>query len=549
MDAHLFSRFCRAALPRLEGAWLEKIQEPLPGLVCFSLTLPNRKTERKVQLCLCARRKEPFLFLTSRRLTAGKAPGAPVMRLRKYTLGRRIAACVPRFAERQLWLLMGGQSQAAADAPEGTSIWLLLDLRDGPALRFCTPEEQPQEDALRWPEPQELAEACAHWQDWPVLTPALRRTLALYDDPLDRQALLEDLRIGDGDLFLYQRPAAPTAAEPVCRLSAWPLPAALLGPQPECWQETCREDVLEAMEEAGKQLVLDPLSRQAAQAAALPLTRRERKLERLLDKLREEEARLARMCAAQPDALALQENCWRWPADFRAGQVEVPAGSHGPARTVSLDARYSLRENMARLFHTARRGRRGQEHLVERRRQLEQELDALRTARDAAQRGGIAADAVAENTRLPLPPSVPKNVQLFVSEDGFVLLRGRDAKGNLAARKLAAPHDIWLHADGGPGSHVIIRRAHAGQTVPDRTLEQAGALAANKSWLRDAARARILYAEVRHIRALRGAAPGTVRMDKIWLSREVIVDPSLELRLTPGQETPDSKPVQVQDSP
>ena len=141
MDAHLFSRFCRAALPRLEGAWLEKIQEPLPGLVCFSLTLPNRKAERKIQLCLCARRKEPFLFLTSRRLTAGKAPGAPVMRLRKYTLGRRIAACVPRFAERQLWLLMGGQSQAAADAPEGKNIWLLLDLRDGPALRFCTPEE------------------------------------------------------------------------------------------------------------------------------------------------------------------------------------------------------------------------------------------------------------------------------------------------------------------------------------------------------------------------------------------------------------------------
>ena len=110
--------------------------------------------------------------------------------------------------------------------------------------------------------------------------------------------------------------------------------------------------------------------------------------------------------------------------------------------------------------------------------------------------------------------------------------------GNLAARKLAAPHDIWLHADGGPGSHVIIRRAHAGQPIPDRTLEQAGGLAANKSWLRDAARARILYAEVRHIRALRGAAPGTVRMDKIWLSREVTVDPSLELRLLPEESVP-----------
>lgn len=538
MDAHLFFRFCRAALPRLEGAWLEKIQEPLPGLVCFSLTLPNRKTERKMQLCLCARRKEPFLFLSRRRLTAGKAPSAPVMRLRKYTLGRRIAACVPRFAERQLWLLMGGQSQAAEDAPAGTGIWLRLDLRDGPALRFCAPGEEPQEDVLRWPEPQELAEACARWQDWPVLTPALRRTLQLYDDPLDRQALLEDLRIGDGDLFFYRCSDSPAAGEPACRLSAWPLPRALLSPRPDSWQEECRADVLAAVEEAGTLLVLDPLARQAAQTAALPLSRRERKLERLLDKLKEEENRLARMCAVQADALALQENCWRWPTDFRADAVEAPAGAHGPARRIALDIRYSLRENMARLFHTARRGKRGQEHLVERRRQLEQELAALRIARDAARRGGMAAEVEAGNARLPLPPSVPKNVQLFVSEDGFVLLRGRDARGNLAARKLAAPHDIWLHADGGPGAHVIIRRAHAGQTVPERTLEQAGSLAASKSWLRDAARARILYAEVRHIRALRGAAPGTVRMDKIWLSREVPVDPTLEQRLLPRERTP-----------
>lgn len=539
MDAHLFLRFCRAAMPRLLGAWLEKIQEPLPGLLSCSLTLPNRKTDRKVQLCLRAHRKDPFLFLTTSRLAAGRPPSAPVMRLRKYTLGRRIAACVPNFAERRLWLLMGGQSQAAEDAPEGKTIWMLLDLREGLSLRFCAADEQPREDALRWPAPDALADACAHWQDWPVLTPALRRTLVHFD-PLDQQALLEDLRLGDGDLFFYRPQHPPQPGEPACRLSAWPLPAPLLGPTPDNWKEEIREDILAAVEEAGKCLALDELTRQAAEAAALPLTRRGRKLQRLLDKLREEEERLDRMCAARADALALQENCWRWPADFRAAIVAVPEGGHGPARDIPLDVRYSLRDNMARLFHTARRGLRGREHLVERRRALEQELAALEAARDAARRGGPAPDAVADNTKLPLPPSLPKNVQLFISDDGFVLLRGRDAKGNLAARKLAAPHDIWLHADGGPGSHVIIRRAHAGQDIPERTLEQAGGLAANKSWLRDAARARILYAEVRHIRALRGAAPGTVRMDKIRLSREVAVDPALDLRLLPRpDESPD----------
>ena len=69
--------------------------------------------------------------------------------------------------------------------------------------------------------------------------------------------------------------------------------------------------------------------------------------------------------------------------------------------------------------------------------------------------------------------------------------------------------------------------------MPERTLDQAGALAACKSWQKDAARARILYAEVRHIRSMRGAGTGTVRMDKILYSREVPVDASLETRLLP----------------
>ena len=65
------------------------------------------------------------------------------------------------------------------------------------------------------------------------------------------------------------------------------------------------------------------------------------------------------------------------------------------------------------------------------------------------------ASAVWPAWRRPLP----RNVQIFVSEDA--------------------------------GAHVIIRRAHAGQEVPARTLDQAGSLAAGKSWQKEAARARI----------------------------------------------------------
>ena len=85
MDAHLFFRFCEELAPRIIGGWLEKVQEPAPGLLAFNINLPTRGQSyaqaggsRKCQLCLRAARKEPFLFLSRSRLAAGQAPSAPV---------------------------------------------------------------------------------------------------------------------------------------------------------------------------------------------------------------------------------------------------------------------------------------------------------------------------------------------------------------------------------------------------------------------------------------------------------------------------------------
>lgn len=526
MDAHLFRRFCDTLLPLLAGARLEKLQEPAPDM----LTLTFYGAGRKRQLCLRFGRKEPFCFLTEHRISAGHAPSARLMRLRKYTADRRVAACVAHCWQRRLWLLLG----KSAPADPGTLLtWLLLDLREGPSLHFLDVQAAPETEDARWPAPAELAQARRDWRQWPVLTPALRRSLEHLEEP-EQWALLEDLRAGGGDVFLYR------AASGIRAVSAWPLPPSLRGEL----REESGPDALSLLEQAGQSLVLERLAEEQATAAALPLTRRGRKLERLLEKLREEEARLERMRAAQADALALRENLWRWPPELRAPGVSVPAGEHGPAREIRLDPRLTVREVMERLFHTARRGQRGLEHLALRRADLHAEAAALERARQESMAGAVTGnvkDATASGPRgatattgFALPGGLPKNVQLFISEDGFALLRGRDAKGNLAARKLAAPHDIWLHADNGPGAHVIIRRAHGGQTVPERTLDQAGGLAACKSWQRDAARARIIYAEARHVKALRNAPAGTVRVDRVFASREVPVDHELEIRLLPG---------------
>ena len=573
MDAHLFRRCCEDLIPLLVGARVEKIQEPADGLLALMIYSGGRKR----QLCLRFGRKDPFCFVTAQRISVGRAPSAPIMRLRKYAGGRRIAACVPQWSERRLWLLLGGGADAATRGAEDDAstaqpllTWLLLDLREGPSLKFLA--DAPEEDQPTWPEPEQLAAALQDWRQWAVLTPALRRTLACLDEP-EQWALLEDLRLGGGDLFCYgaaqpenahpdAAPApgralasaqahvdgddpAPALPRPVLGISAWPLPAALqqalLGKDAEASrvQEFCGANALALTELAGQDIVLSRLALDQARAAAQPLDRRVRKLTKLLDKLREEESRLGGMMACQADALALQGELWRWPGDFRAASVCVEAGPHGPAREITLDLRRSVREEMARLFHSARRGQRGMEHLADRRAALEAELASLRQARHDSLLGATAGNAEesGSGSRAPgsgMAASLPKNVQMFISSDGFVLLRGRDSKGNLAARKLAAPHDIWLHAENGPGSHVIIRRAHGGQEVPPRTLDEAGALAASKSWQRDAARARIQYAEVRHVKPMRNAPAGTVRIDKSLPSREVAVDIALEERLLPG---------------
>ena len=549
---------------------MEKIQEPADGLLALMIYSGGRKR----QLCLRFGRKDPFCFVTAQRISVGRAPSAPIMRLRKYAGGRRIAACVPQWSERRLWLLLGGGADVANRAIEDAATsaqpmltWLLLDLREGPSLKFLADADAPEEDQPVWPEPEQLAAALQDWRQWAVLTPALRRTLACLDEP-EQWALLEDLRLGGGDLFCYGAahlkiaPApghasvsvqahvdgddpAPALPRPVLGISAWPLPAelqqALLGKDDKTSrvQEFCGGNALALTELAGQDIVLSRLALDQAREAAQPLDRRVRKLTKLLDKLREEESRLGGMIACQADALALQGELWRWPADFRAASVRVEAGPHGPAREITLDLRRSVREEMARMFHTARRGQRGMEHLADRRAALEAELASLRQARHDSLLGATAGNAEESGSggRAPgsgMAATLPKNVQMFISSDGFVLLRGRDSKGNLAARKLAAPHDIWLHAENGPGSHVIIRRAHGGQEVPPRTLDEAGALAANKSWQRDAARARIQYAEVRHVKPMRNAPAGTVRIDKSLPSREVAVDLALEERLLPG---------------
>ncbi len=530
MDAHVFRRICDALAPLLIGARLEKIRSPAPKVHAFTFYVRHRKEH----LFLRADRRMPFLFLSSECQGTGRHPDAPVMRLRKHLAGRRVVACLQDWPARRLSLLFrGGAEHPEAASPE---TWLVLDLREGPRLLLGASPDMPAEPCL--PEPEALTAACEgeNWRNWPVLTPALRRTLP-HLEPLEQQALWADLSVGGGDLFVYApenhgENSLSWTADP--EISAWPLPDALRRGR----RERVYDDPLAAAGEVGRALVLGGPVRAAQTRNAVLHKREEERLARILKKLDAEEQRLRGMRAMREQALALQAGLWRFAPEARASEVVVPApDAPGASLRIPLNPRLTVRENMAALFHTAARGDRGLAFLERRRRELLRERRLAGEAAQAALAGVPVAPAVPETVSNRPAGRLPKGVQAFISSDGLVILRGRDAKGNWALLKAAAPYDLWMHVEGGPGSHAVVRRSFAGQEIPERTLHEAGGLAAAKSRQRDSEYAHILCAEVRHVRPLRGATPGTVRVDKAARTFRVAVEVGLERRLALPDET------------
>ncbi|HEY6541113.1 MAG TPA: NFACT RNA binding domain-containing protein, partial [Ktedonobacteraceae bacterium] len=111
----------------------------------------------------------------------------------------------------------------------------------------------------------------------------------------------------------------------------------------------------------------------------------------------------------------------------------------------------------------------------------------------------------------PVPPGggVPLHVQ---SREGFTILIGKNSRQNEDVTfHHAASHDMWLHARGVPGSHVIIKAG--GRDIPRSTIEQASSLAAWYSQARGSTSVPVDYTLQRYVRHMKSGGPGMVIYD------------------------------------
>ncbi|MCS5628021.1 MAG: NFACT family protein [Planctomycetes bacterium] len=208
--------------------------------------------------------------------------------------------------------------------------------------------------------------------------------------------------------------------------------------------------------------------------------------------------------------------------------VDYFSDGQEPVR-IELDARLGPEENIERYFKRYRKARRAGPSIEKRRGEVEGKLEKLSLL--GAQVDEAADDDTLESlsgeaqshlrsrkrSRGRRREDAPSGPRSFVSSEGFTILVGRNARENdELSLRMARGNDIFLHASGRPGAHVIIRTV-AGKTVPRDTLLEAAQLALYYSLTRrssavfvEGASADVDYAPAKLLSKPKGAPPGLV---------------------------------------
>ena len=245
---------------------------------------------------------------------------------------------------------------------------------------------------------------------------------------------------------------------------------------------------------------------------------------RAREKVRRKQEALDRssVSQAQVDELRRQgEMILAYAHCIEPGQRELaaPVGPDEPPLLIELDPRLSPVENAQRHFERYRKAKSaaGEIPALLQRAELEMRyLDQLETDLDLAANQPEIREVEAclaeagyireKRRRRKVGRSQPLAVN---SQDGLLILVGKNSRQNEEVTfRRAAPNDLWLHARGVPGAHVIVKAE--GREVPEATLRQAAQLAAYYSQARGSTRVDVAYTKRRYVRRIKGASPGMV---------------------------------------
>jgi predicted ribosome quality control (RQC) complex YloA/Tae2 family protein len=187
-----------------------------------------------------------------------------------------------------------------------------------------------------------------------------------------------------------------------------------------------------------------------------------------------------------------------------------------------LDPELSAVDNAQEYFARYRKAREAEDHvppLLETARNQAANIDQLRALVEVADRMDAVralrreiseATGGRDSSRAARPSPRSSPFRRIGLGDGYEALVGTSAAGNVAVTfDMAQPDDVWVHARGVPGAHVILRTN--GAAPPERVIERAAQLAAWHSAARASGSVEVDVAPRRYVKKIPNAPDGLVR--------------------------------------
>jgi len=203
---------------------------------------------------------------------------------------------------------------------------------------------------------------------------------------------------------------------------------------------------------------------------------------------------------------------------------------------IVLDPKLSPVHNAQRYFERAKRSRLAAKQAVARLESLRSEIalgERLLTALDdVASHEAVMRfmdDHAEDLERFGIGEKSEKQSQLpfriFTVEGGFEVWAGKSSENNdLLTLHHARPNDLWFHARGSSGSHVLLKVGTGKGEPGKRAKEQAAGIAAYYSKMKNAKMVPVAMTEKKYVRKPKGAPPGTVVLER---EKVIFAEPGL----------------------
>ncbi len=219
----------------------------------------------------------------------------------------------------------------------------------------------------------------------------------------------------------------------------------------------------------------------------------------------------------------------------KRGDPSATVVNNGDPVTIPLDPRLSPIQNAQRYFEKAKRAKTAAAESASRRIDLESRilagetlLAALAEASTLNDLKRIMAERTDELEEFGIGEkgeTTPFPYRRFFVDGGFEVLAGKSSENNdELTLHVAKPQDLWFHARGSSGSHVILRVSTGKGEPGKKAREEAAAIAAYYSKMKTAGLVPVAMTEKKYVRKPKGAKPGSVVLEK---EKVIFVRPAL----------------------